>query len=107
PGYTTASTGAVSVAGQTITVSGVTLAGAATMTVVYGSTGGGGPGATAGTTAGANVFQTQQRSTVGGVLTNIAAQPSVNVYAADGSGTMTTPTSNVVNGSSNTIVFTY
>ena len=107
PGYTTASTGVVSVAGQTITVSGVTLAGAATMTVVYGSTGGGGPGATAGTTAGANVFQTQQRSTVGGVLTNIAAQPSVNVYAADGSGTMTTLTSNVVNGSSNTIVFTY
>ena len=77
------------------------------MTVVYGSTAGGGPGATAGTTAGANVFQTQQRSTAGGVLTNIAAQPSVNVYAADGSGTMTTPTANVVNGSSNTIVFTY
>ena len=107
PGYTTASTGVVSVAGQTITVSGVTLAGGATLTVVYGSTGGGGPGATASTTAGANVFQTQQRSTVGGVLTNIAAQPSVNVYAADGSGAMTTPTSNVVNGSSNTVVFTY
>ena len=77
------------------------------MTVVYGSTGGGGPGATAATTAGANVFQTQQRSTAGGVLTNIAASPSLNVYAADGSGTMTTPTANVVNGSTNTIVFTY
>ena len=81
--------------------------GGATMTIVYGSTAGGGPGATAGTTAGANVFQTQQRSTAGGVLTNIAASPSLNVYAADGSGTMTTPTANVVNGSSNTIVFTY
>ena len=107
PGYTTASTGTVSAAGQTITVSGVTLAGAATMTIVYGNTGGGGSGATAGTTAGANAFQTQQRSNAGGVLTNIAASPSVNVYAADGSGTMTTPTANVVNGSTNTIVFTY
>ena len=107
PGYATASTGTVSAAGQTITVSGVTLAGGATMSVVYGSTAGGGPGATAGTTAGANSFQTQQRSTAAGVLTNIAASPSVNVYAADGSGTMTTPTANVVNGSSNTVVFTY
>ena len=107
PGYTTASTGTVSVAGQTITVGGVTLAGAATLTVVYGDTGGSGPGATASTTAGTNVFQAQQRSTVGGVLTNLAASPSLNVYAADGSGTMTTPTANVVNGSTNTAVFTY
>ena len=105
-GYTTASTGTVTAAGQTITVSGVTLSGAATMTIVYGDTGGG-PGATAGATAGANSFQTQERSTSGGVLTNIAASPSVNVYAADGSGTITTPTANVVNGSTNTIVFTY
>jgi Bacterial Ig domain/Bacterial Ig-like domain/Bacterial Ig-like domain (group 3) len=106
-GYTTASTGTVSAAGQTITVSGVTLAGGGTMTIVYGSTAGGGPGATAGTTAGANAFQAQERSTAGGVLVNLAASPSVNVYAANGSGTMTTPTANVVNGSSNTIVFTY
>jgi hypothetical protein len=107
PGYTTASTGTVSAAGQTITVTGVTLAGAATMTIVYGNTGGGGPGATAGAIAGANSFQTQERSTSGGALTNVAASPSVNVYAADGSGTMTTPTANVVNGSTNTVVFTY
>ncbi|HUJ92496.1 MAG TPA: hypothetical protein VLW05_07335, partial [Gaiellaceae bacterium] len=107
PGYTTSSTGTVSAVGQTLDVSGVTLAGGATMTIVYGDTGGGGPGATAGTTAGANAFQTQQRSTLAGILTNFGASPSVNVYAADGSGTLTTPTSNVVNGSSNTIVFTY
>ena len=106
-GYTTASTGTVSAAGQTITVSGVTLSGAATMTIVYGSTAGGGAGATAGATAGANAFATQQRSTAAGILTNIGASPSINVYAADGSGTMTTPTANVVNGSTNTIVFTY
>ena len=69
------------------------------MTIVYGNTGSGGPGAAAGTTAGANSFQTQERSTAGGVLANIAASPTMNVYAADGSGTMTTPTANVVNGS--------
>jgi hypothetical protein len=107
PGYATASTGTVSTSAQTITVDGVTLAGGATMTVVYGATSGGGPGATASTTAGANSFQTQQQSTVGGVLTAVGASPSVNVYAADGSGTMTTPTVNVGNGSTNTIVFTY
>ncbi|HEY5059098.1 MAG TPA: Ig-like domain-containing protein [Gaiellaceae bacterium] len=106
PGYATASTGAVSALGQTITVDGVTLAGGATMTIVYGDTSGGGPGATAGTTAGANSFQTQQESTAGGALTTIGASPSVNVYAADGSGTMTTPTANVGNGSTSTIIFT-
>jgi len=107
PGYATASTGSVSAVGQTIDVTGVTLAGGATMTIVYGSTAGGGPGATAGTTAGPATWTTQQRSTAAGVLTNIGASPSVNVYAADGSGTMATPTANVVNGSSNTITFTY
>jgi hypothetical protein len=107
PGYTTASTGTVSVAGQTITVNGVTLSAAGTMTIAYGNTTGGGAGATAGTSAGANAFQTQEMSTAAGVLANLAASPSVNVYSADGSGTMTSPTTNVVNGSSNTVVFTY
>ena len=46
-GYTTASTGTVSVAAQTITVSSLTLAGGATATITYGATSGGGPGATA------------------------------------------------------------
>ena len=65
------------------------------------------PGRNGLATAGANAFPTQQRSTAGGILANIGASPSVNVYAADGSGTVTTPTANVVNGSTNTIVFTY
>ena len=46
-GYTTASTGTVSVASQTITVSSLTLAGGATMTLTYGNKSGGGSGATA------------------------------------------------------------
>ena len=88
-GYATASTGTVSAAGQTITVSGVTLAGGATMTVVYGDTGGGGPGATASATTGAQTWQAQEKSTLAGVLANLAASPSITVYAADGSGTAT------------------
>ena len=65
-GYTTASTGVVGVAGQVITVTGVTLAGAATMTITYGDTGGGGPGATATATTGAQTWQGAQASVVAG-----------------------------------------
>ena len=57
------------------------------MTIVYGDTGGGGPGATAGSTTGAGSDQAQEKSTLGGVLANLAASPSITVYAADGSGT--------------------
>ena len=87
PGYSTASTGVVSAAGQTITVTGVSLTSGSTMTIVYGDTSGGGPGATAGSTTGAQTFQAQEQSTLNGVLANLAASPAVTVYAADGSGT--------------------
>ena len=108
-GYTTASTGTVGVAGQTITVSGVTLTATSTLTVVYGSTAGSGPGATATATTGAQTWQAQQRSSsVSGALANLGASPSVTVNAADGSGTLTTPTTNVPAGSAgNTLTFTY
>src|SRR5207237_8275938 len=56
-GYTTASTGTVSVSGQTITVSSVTLAGGSTLTVTYGATSAGGPGATAPGSAGSATWQ--------------------------------------------------
>src|SRR6185503_21002186 len=85
-GYTTASSGTVSVAGQTITVSSLTLAAGNTLTVTYGSTAGGGPGATATSTTGAQNWTTQEKSTANGSLTNIASQPSITVYAADGTG---------------------
>ncbi len=107
-GYTTASTGTVGVAGQVITVTGVTLAGSATMTITYGSTAGGGPGATATATTGAQTWQGAQRSVAGSTITNLAASPSVTVNAADGTGTLTTPTTSVPNGSTgNTLTFTY
>src|SRR5256886_1846001 len=107
-GYTTASSGTVSVSSQTITVSSLTLAGGSTFTITYGSTAGGGPGATATSTTGAQTWQAQEKSTAAGSLTNLGSSPSITINAADGTGTLTTPTSNVANGSTgNTITFTY
>src|SRR5207302_1817790 len=107
-GYTTASTGTVSVSSQTITVSSVTLAGGSTMTITYGDTGGGGPGATASSSTGAQTWQAQEKSTSGGSLANLGSAPSITVYAADGSGTLTPSPSVVPVGSTgNTMTFTY
>ena len=107
-GYTTASSGTVSVASQTITVSSLTLAGGATVTITYGSTASGGPGATATSSTGAQTWQAQEKSTSAGSLANLGSSPSITVYAADGTGTLTTPTS-VVSASQTgrTITFTY
>ncbi len=107
-GYTTSSAGTVSVSTQTITVSGLTLGGGATATITYGDTGGGGAGATAASSTGSQTWQAQERSTGGGSLTNLGSSPSINVLAPDGSGTLTTPTTVVANGSTgNTVTFTY
>src|SRR5439155_1610594 len=107
-GFTTASTGSVAVAGQTITVSNVTLAGGASMTITYGSTGSGGPGATATATTGAQAWQAAQKSHSGTPLTNLGSSPTITVYAADGTGTLTSNTSAVsASQTGKTITFTY
>ena len=108
-GFTTASTGTVAVSSQTITVSGVTVSAGNTFTIVYGSTASSGPGATATSTLGAQTWQAQEKSTSGGTLTNLASSPPSPVNAsADGSGTLTTPTTTVLASSTgNTITFTY
>ena len=104
PGYTTSNLGVVSVSGQTITVSGLTRTAAQTVVITYGS----GATATAAAGPGAQTWQINQASTVGGVLTAIAASPSITLYAPDGSGTATTPTTNVsASQTGNTVVFTY
>src|SRR5439155_1639435 len=92
-----------------VTVSGVTLAAGATLTITYGSKASAGPGATATSTLGAQAWQAQERSTSGGTLTNLASSPSITVTnAANGSGTLTTPTTSVLAASiGNTVVFTY
>lgn len=47
-------------------------------------------------------------STSGGTLTDLSASPSINVYAADGGGTMTSNAAYIVQSSAgNTITFTY
>ena len=104
PGFTTSSVGAVSVAGQTITVSGVTRTAAQTVVITYGS----GATATAPASAGAQTWLIREASTAGGALTSIAASPTITIYAPDASGSATTPTTNVsASQIGNTVVFTY
>ncbi len=85
-GYTTASggsgTNAIAWSGGTrkLTISDVTLSAAGTLTVIYGANAGSGGGATAPTSTGAAAtWTTQQKSTSGGTLTNLAASPSVTI----------------------------
>jgi hypothetical protein len=107
-GYTTSTAGIVGVAGQTITVSGVTLAAGATVDVVYGATASGGPGATATPSDGAQTWQGKQRSTAAGALVDLAASPSIMVDPADGSGSISPAPATVGYGSTgNTLTFTY
>ena len=77
-GYTTASTGTVSVAGPLITVSGVTLSSGSTLTLTYGS-GGGASAAVAPSSSGTSTFTTQEKSTSSGTLTDLG-------QLADGDG---------------------
>src|SRR5262249_17884375 len=94
--------------GNTIQVSGITLGGAASCTVTYGSTASGGAGATAPSQVGALAFTSQERSTGTGTLTNLASSPQVSGPSADGSGTMTgSPNSLNVSSTGVTLVFTY
>ena len=101
-GYTTASTGTVSVDGQTVVVLGVTLAAGATLTVNYGSKAAKGPGATASTSVGAATWITTEKSTSGGTETTLAKSPVITVTQtlatpAAPSVSLVTPSSIVVN----------
>lgn len=78
-GYTTASTGTVSLDGQTIVVLGVTLAAGATLTIDYGSKAAKGPGATATTGVGPATWTTTEKSTSGGTEVNLAKSPVITV----------------------------
>jgi len=103
----TANTGTVATSGRTINVSGLTLFGGA-LAITYGSRSGGGPGALVPSTPGTATWTAKQRSGSPGTLTPLSTSPSTTVFAPDGSGTLTTPTSSVARGSTgNTISFTY
>ena len=79
PGAVTASKGTLSVLGMTITVSGVNLAPGGALKLVYGSSGGDGPGATAPSSAGTKHFLGFEQSTASGAMTALAKSPSVKV----------------------------
>ena len=100
-GQVTSDVGSVSVSGQTITISGVSRNAGQTVTVTYAS-------GVATTTTGTAEWTTKQKSTSGGTLTNLAAQPSVSVdNAADGSGTIAVSPTAVPPATTNTLTFTY
>ncbi|MGH8996657.1 MAG: cell wall-binding repeat-containing protein [Acidimicrobiales bacterium] len=106
---TTTCGGSLGVSGLNINITGVTLFGLATCTVVYGSTAGGGAGATAPATNGAYQFTTLQNSDGGTGLVAIASSPTVTVGTlADGTGTMTVSPATVgLASTGNTLTFTY
>jgi hypothetical protein len=117
PGYTVAnidgagdSTSNVTIVATNIITVTLTsaLASGHTIVITYGSTTGGGPGATASGTVGSAVWTTQQKSTLLGTLTTIASSPIIAISAGDGQGSMTTPTVHVfANSTGNSLVFTY
>ena len=101
-GYTTASTGSVSVDGQSIVVLGVTLAAGAALTINYGAKAAKGPGATATTTVGAATWLATEKSTSGGTETALAKSPVITVTQtlatpAAPSVSLVSPSSIVVN----------
>jgi hypothetical protein len=78
-GYSTASTGTLSVDGQTIVVLNVTLASGASLTINYGAKGAKGPGATAPTFVGNQTWTSYEKSTSGGTETALAKSPVILV----------------------------
>lgn len=106
-GYTTASTGTVSISGQKVTVSSVTLTSGSTLTITYGATGGAAAAVPPASPA-TSTFAITQRSKSTGTLTAIASSPVVNVTAVpDGAGTMTVAPGSVLRGSPTSLTFTY
>jgi alpha-tubulin suppressor-like RCC1 family protein len=107
PGYATSTHGHVTASGQTITVTGLTLAGGESTTIEYGSRALGGPGALA-PLSGTSVWQASEQSTANGTLTPLRASPAIALVPPNGTGRLTTPTTFVPNGArSRTLDFVY
>jgi len=79
-GYTTSTSGVVSVSSRTILVSSLTRSAGQTVKVTYGSKAGGGPGANAPpTSTGAQTWSTKQRSIPSGTITALNSSPAISV----------------------------
>jgi hypothetical protein len=95
-GYSTSDCGTVAVSGSTLQVTGVTLSGGDTCTIVYGSKASGGPGASAPPSDAIDAFAANEMSTATGILTALASSPSVTTstfptltVTVSGSGSIT------------------
>ena len=107
PGYSTSNVGRVITTGRTISVTGLTLPSAAQVTVLYGNSTRGGPGARP-RPADAAVWRVREQSSISGNLSELKASPVVRVLAADGSGEVATTLTHVRNGvTGRTIAFDY
>jgi hypothetical protein len=99
PGFTSSNCGTVAVAGTTIQITGVTVAGGSTCTISYGSLASGGPGATVPSSVGTFTFASEQSSTGSGTLTEIERIPSVTTVTAPIVPVTLSPLTVTVNGS--------
>jgi len=106
PGYTRAGKGTVSVSGNTVIVSGVTMFDGETLTIAYGDTSGGGPGAVAPAASGTQVWQARSMGDMGGTPQNLSVSPVITVEpAAPASVSVTAnPASVLANGVSKSTV---
>jgi alpha-tubulin suppressor-like RCC1 family protein len=101
PGFTTASKGTLSIAGQKITVGDLKLGGDGTLTVVYR---GKAPAGDVGTTP----WDAREQSGAGGKLRPLSSPPAVTILSPDGSGQMSVNTTTVANGAKGvTLTFMY
>jgi hypothetical protein len=99
-----------SIVGNTIQVVGINQAALdGSCTVTFGDTSGGGPGATAPSTAGTDTFNASETNAeTGGTYTPLTAgSPSVDVTSVDGEGTVTAATSSYLAGTAASDAFTY
>jgi alpha-tubulin suppressor-like RCC1 family protein len=101
PGFTTASKGTLSIAGQKITVDDVKLAAKGTLAITYN---GNAPTAA----VGPQTWEASERSGIAGNLRPLASAPAVTVLSPDGSGQLSVDTPTVANGAKDvTLAFTY
>jgi hypothetical protein len=88
-GYTTTSMGSLSFVGNQIVVSGLNRTSGQKVTLTYGSKVGPSPGATAPSTPDVETWPAQSRLTGSGTFHDLSPSPVITVYAADGSGQVT------------------
>lgn len=84
PGYTTSSAGVLSIVGNTIVVSGITVPAGKAVTITYGNTTGGAPPAQTPSFAQATVFSARSRNGHTGSPASLAISPAVRVLAPGG-----------------------